>query len=522
MARRKYFVENNQRYGRLLTIEEVRLEKDPNHRYHRCVCDCGNETVVRDDFLCKGVTKSCGCLWNDTLGEYQKNNSKASSLPIGFTSGLLTVIEDLGVIQIGKKRDHCYKCKCTCGKEVIIRQHCLKKRGQQSCGCDRRTNGLKAHREASRKRREYPSYISDFLIYDEEKQGIKEKKYPYETKLHFRCSSCGCILEKPISHIIRLNKNRETPIVLCLDCSNHRSAFEEEVFQYVYSIIPTIEIQTNRWSILRDEHRNYELDIYIPSMKIAIECNGDYFHSETYDKHEKFHMNKFKLAENNGIHLVQLFESSWRNNQTKIKNYLKDLLSKPIVIYARKCRFSVPDNFTVKSFYDENHLQGYSNHCNINYSLVYGNEIIAMMSFCKAGMHNRNKEEGYYELSRYAVKSGYTVIGGPSKLLKHFENIFKPKELLSYSDNDYFSGNMYSQLGFLFDGIPRPRYHWFMRDQSIRTRESCQLKHLSKQYPDLYEKALLVDGNKENFIMNSLGAVKVWHSGNKRWVKYYK
>jgi hypothetical protein len=144
------------------------------------------------------------------------------------------------------------------------------------------------------------------------------------------------------------------------------------------------------------------------------------------------------------------------------------------------------------------------------------------MSFNKTGMHDaKDNTPNYYELVRYAVLGGYTVVGGPSRLLKVFEDEYKPNKLLSYSDNDFFLGTMYSKLGFSFEGFVRPRYHWFMRDQTVRTRESCQLKYLSKQYPEIYNQILESDGNKEDMIMRALLAVKVWHSGNKRWIKYY-
>ena len=519
--RRKNFVEEGSRYGRLVVLREEKKPSDPHHHYYLCQCDCGNTKLIRDRSLCSGETKSCGCLWTDTLNEYQRNNSKNSALPIGYRVGILTVIEDLGVIPIASSREHCYKCRCDCGNEIIARQFCLKKGTVNSCGCERYTKNIKVRQESCRQKREYPDWLSSMLVYDEEKQGLENKEYIYEKELHFKCSKCGTIFKKQIAYVMRLNKNRKKPIALCLDCSNHRSAFEEEVYQYVVSLIPNLKIKTNIWSILRDENRHYEIDIYIPSLKIAIECNGDYFHSEQNAKLEKFHMNKFLLAEKSGIHLIQIFESSWKSNQEEIKNYLRDLFCTTYKIYARKCVIQQPTLEQVKSFYNINHLQGYSNHCNINYSLLFNNEVVAMMSFCRVGLHNRNKSDGYYELSRYAVKSGYTVIGGPSKLLCYFEKNFNPKFLLSYSDNDYFTGNMYSQLGFVFDGIPRPRYHWFMRDQTVRTRESCQLRHLLKQYPELYEKAQHVDGNKETFIMTALKAVKVWHSGNKRWVKKY-
>lgn len=48
------------RYNRLKVIGEV--EKQNRKRFLKCVCDCGQETVVRSDKLKSGHTKSCGCL----------------------------------------------------------------------------------------------------------------------------------------------------------------------------------------------------------------------------------------------------------------------------------------------------------------------------------------------------------------------------------------------------------------------------------------------------------------------------
>ena len=47
------------RFGNLLVIEKVKLGYSV-YRW-RCVCDCGNESLVRTDHLTSGNTKSCGC-----------------------------------------------------------------------------------------------------------------------------------------------------------------------------------------------------------------------------------------------------------------------------------------------------------------------------------------------------------------------------------------------------------------------------------------------------------------------------
>ena len=50
---------SGKRFGKLVTIEYVRGSK------WRCICDCGNETVVNTNKLTSGYTKSCGCWRKD-------------------------------------------------------------------------------------------------------------------------------------------------------------------------------------------------------------------------------------------------------------------------------------------------------------------------------------------------------------------------------------------------------------------------------------------------------------------------
>ena len=55
-----------QRFSKLTVISraEDKVDKKSGHRFScwKCVCDCGNETIVRTASLKKGRTKSCGCL----------------------------------------------------------------------------------------------------------------------------------------------------------------------------------------------------------------------------------------------------------------------------------------------------------------------------------------------------------------------------------------------------------------------------------------------------------------------------
>jgi len=62
----------------------------------------------------------------------------------------------------------------------------------------------------------------------------------------------------------------------------------------------------------------YELDIYIPEVKLAIEYNGMYFHTAER-KEIDFHYQKFKKCEYKNIKLIQIYEDEWCDDKTNIK-----------------------------------------------------------------------------------------------------------------------------------------------------------------------------------------------------------
>lgn len=55
----------NQRFGRLIAIERTNQRKG-NCFLWRCKCDCGNEVLVRTYFLTHKISQSCGCLQADS------------------------------------------------------------------------------------------------------------------------------------------------------------------------------------------------------------------------------------------------------------------------------------------------------------------------------------------------------------------------------------------------------------------------------------------------------------------------
>ncbi len=111
------------RFGRLMVIERAQdyvSRKGQKARQWKCLCDCGNQAIVRAQYLRNGHTKSCGCLASEDL--------------TGRKYGKLTVIKVDHVSAGGNKQ---YLCKCDCGNTNVADGGNLKRGLVKSCGCTR-------------------------------------------------------------------------------------------------------------------------------------------------------------------------------------------------------------------------------------------------------------------------------------------------------------------------------------------------------------------------------------------------
>ena len=66
----------------------------------------------------------------------------------------------------------------------------------------------------------------------------------------------------------------------------------------------------------------YELDIYLPEFKLAIEFNGLYWHSDKFINKDK-HLDKLVYMNLKGIYLIQIFEDEWLYNKDFVLNLIK-------------------------------------------------------------------------------------------------------------------------------------------------------------------------------------------------------
>lgn len=198
-----------------------------------------------------------------------------------------------------------------------------------------------------------------------------------------------------------------------------------------------------------------EVDIYIPSRKIGIEFDGNYWHSSLFQE-KNYHFNKSKLAESKGVRLIHIYEYEWNNMKPKIIQLLKIALGSPDQkIYARQCEIREITNGEAKSLNDAVHLQGHRN-AQITCGLFYRGELVQLMSFSKTHYNRNLKGDNSWEIIRGCPGSNNIVIGGVSKLFSHFVKEYDPDEVFSYCDFNKFDGRSYEAIGMKFVGYTGP------------------------------------------------------------------
>lgn len=133
---------------------------------------------------------------------------------------------------------------------------------------------------------------------------------------------------------------------------------ENEVANFVKSICGPLGLEVIQRT--RKVISPLELDIYIPSHKLAIEFNGTYWHSENAGMDKFYHKNKTYLCNANGIRLIHIFEYNWNNCKDICKSIILDALNIHTTTYSMFDYKSLPiyDKNIVSNFLHQNSLDG--------------------------------------------------------------------------------------------------------------------------------------------------------------------
>lgn len=314
--------------------------------------------------------------------------------------------------------------------------------------------------------------------------------------------------EYEISYDLLYNR-KQLNIEYCTKCNpinNNSSEGERELVNF---------IKNNYDGNIQEKNRKiiypYEIDVFLPDLKLGIEFNGLYWHSEENNNKEKdYHRIKTNLSNQKNITLIHIYEDSWNFKKEIVKSRLLNLLNQtPSKIYARKCEIIELDNREYKDFLEENHLQGvvYSKY---KFGLVYDNQLVSVMSFGeKRKSMGENSEKNNFELLRFCNKKYTNVVGGANKLFKYFIRNYQPESITTFSDRSWGEGNFYEKLGFEYVSTTKPNYYYIVNGKR---------KHRFNFRKDVLVKEGFDKNKSEHNIMLERKIYRIYDSGNNKFV----
>jgi len=242
---------------------------------------------------------------------------------------------------------------------------------------------------------------------------------------------------------------------------------EEEVIDFVKTI-------TNDGIILRDRTilDGEELDILIPSVKLAIEYNGSFYHSVqsimrkkncTKSFAMKIHQSKSLRCSDKGIRLIHIWDWEWDDFRIRerIKSQICGVFGLSERVFARKCSVEKLTNDESSKFFSENSEFGNKRGIIITFGLKYNGKIVMAygVSYKQTGKGSFTKSS--LEIARSATALNTVVVGGASRLMKAvkewaIENHPSIDELHYFVDFDKHSGTSLKAMGGKFLGVTPP------------------------------------------------------------------
>ena len=335
--------------------------------------------------------------------------------------------------------------------------------------------------------------------------------------------------EKPsireLSENLGIHENTVGQIILEFNCTDLvtyvYSYMEEEVFNFIKSIDPLIEVQRNVHNIITP----LELDLYLPDYKLGIECNPTSTHNSTINSFDKnaaplkpnYHLVKTQQCEEKGIFLFHIFGSEWTYSSEILKSMIRNLLGKcETKVYARNCIVKPISSNICKDFLNENHRQG-NVYSKIRLGLYLDDKLVSVMTFGRMRATigtDKTDLSDCWELVRFCSLLNTTVIGGASKLFTYFVRNYDPERIRSFSDRAHTRGYLYEKLGFKKIRESDPGYVWVdSRTDISYHRYSAQKRNLKQFLQDDS-----IDLSKtEKQIMEEHRFLQVFDSGTITW-----
>ena len=221
------------------------------------------------------------------------------------------------------------------------------------------------------------------------------------------------------------------------------STGEDELYELMSTYADDI-IRNDR--VLLEGH---ELDLYCPSLKLAVEFNGEYWHS--VDRiGSSYHRTKSDRCAKAGVRLIHIFEWEWRDSREACESIIVNAMHASDKVGARECAVVVPSKSEVDRFLEANTTYMPERYDRA-LALMLDDDMVAVMTV--------RESFGVMEVTDYAALNGMSITGGMSRLLMHLIETSDCTKVVARCDIAKFTGASFTAMGFTMSGRTRPRPH---------------------------------------------------------------
>lgn len=286
----------------------------------------------------------------------------------------------------------------------------------------------------------------------------------------------------------------------CPSCTR-TSAVEEEVREYVVSIIPH-DVESMTRTVISPK----ELDIYIPALRVGVEVNGGWWHSEAAGKERNYHSGKLSACREARVSLIQIWEDDWLLKRSVVEKMLRSKLgvNTDPRVGAREASVCTVPQVEAKGFMERNHMRGHTNGTFYDGLIAPDGNLCAVLITTQTGPT--------YRIDRYATDRA--VVGGFGKLLEVLKRRVSENgggTIVTFSDNEVSDGHLYARTGFALDGELPPDYSYLVDGR--RTHKFNYRLSRFRTDPALVYR----EGMSEAQLAELNHLPRVWDSGKRRW-----
>lgn len=264
----------------------------------------------------------------------------------------------------------------------------------------------------------------------------------------------------------------------CPKCNHIISKAEMEIVDFIKGK-HKIEVITNNRNILTG-HK--ELDIYIPSLKIAFEYDGMIWHSDRFRIDSNYHLNKTEECLKQGIKLYHVFEYEWINKREIVKRKIEQILGfvNDENNILNECNIMEINEEIAKDFNEKNNLQGHFA-SSLYMGGFYNGKLVSVISLSR-------ENDNEWRLTRLAYNTNNDTI--IKKSMNYFIDKYKPHKIEAFDDRRWVviqTDSIYNRFGFDFAEILPPDYGYTKGQNDYINKEKLKDCRLSNDYYRIYD-----------------------------------